>query len=300
MTKYKKLIVTMVVACAACALLASGSVDASGIIFDVIGPRDLACPAVKDVPFDIFIQYGFWNNDRKMYNRNGHKVDGPGTDTFVGITKYVHFWSLESTPGVGWASVVVIPEVRIEGPSVSFSGIGDPLASLFAWFNPTPNSTLALQYLIQVPIGDDEVTYDYWAHILNLWYAVQMGKVSFDVEGGGVFRTDRHKSGEHDLDPSDTFFTNIRLGYRATQLVEPFVAIDYERTGKATDRVTGGEVTGLDALMLKSDSHETALGAGLMFHLKDTINFTMRYSRSIDGRNTIVTDALHVKFIYVW
>ena len=300
MTKYKKLIVTMVVVCAVCALLGSGSVDASGINFEVADHYELVLPEAKYLPTNSLVQYGYWNNDRKMYDKDGHKVDGPGTDTYVGITKYARAGEFESFPGVGWMCGVIIPEIRIKGSSVSLSGIGDPYLFWLAMFNPTPKSTFGVEYFVQTPIGNDEVTNDYWAHIFNFWYGVNMGKVDFSVELGGVFRSDRKKSGEHDLNPGDTFYTNVRLGYRITKLVEPFVAFDHERTGRAIDEVTREKVTGPDAFMLKSDSHEMTLGAGLIFYLKDTLNLSMRYSRSIDGKNTIVTDTIHARLIYFW
>jgi hypothetical protein len=81
----------------------------------------------------------------------------------VGLTKYVHFWTFDKLPGVGFAYEYIQPEVRLTGPGLKASGFGDPLTGFAVWMKPSRNSTLGVQSFVSVPIGAHEVTNDFWA-----------------------------------------------------------------------------------------------------------------------------------------
>ena len=67
--------------------------------------------------------------------------------------------------------------------------------------------------------------------------------------------------------------------------MEPFLALDHERTG-ARDGVPSAWA--LDG------------GPGVMFHTFDNQSITVRYSASIDGRNHASNDSFNLKYAYVW
>lgn len=47
-------------------------------------------------------------------------------------------------------------------------------------------------------------------------------------------------------------------------------------------------------------SNETTLGAGLMINISPSMSFTARYGKSIDGKNTVKSDGVYFKFLYIW
>jgi hypothetical protein len=46
--------------------------------------------------------------------------------------------------------------------------------------------------------------------------------------------------------------------------------------------------------------NETTLGAGLMINISPSMSFTARYGKSIDGKNTVKSDGVYFKFLYIW
>ncbi|HIE72621.1 MAG TPA: hypothetical protein EYP98_22045, partial [Planctomycetes bacterium] len=74
--------------------LAVASPAHAQIIFDVIGPHEYDLP-VDFEPFNVFVQYGYVQNDSKFWDSNGNKVAGSGARRTVGLSKYVHFWTPE-------------------------------------------------------------------------------------------------------------------------------------------------------------------------------------------------------------
>lgn len=265
---------------------------ASDVALAIIGPHEYDLP-VDFRPFNVFVQYGEWNNDRSQWTDEGHKAKGPGTDTFVGLSKYVHFWTFKGLPNVGFAYEVIVPEVRIEGHARGAGGIGDPLTGPALWIKPTANSTLGFQTFLQVPVGGRQVTSNYWANLSSLFYDLQLKRLSVTGNTGFIFRGTRHAAGLPDLEKSTIFQTNLRVGLKAAKHVEPFVGVDYQTMGADRLAATHDRIAG-------SASHELAFGAGSMVSLSDKASLTLRYSRGVDGKNTPVTDAVYFKFGYVW
>lgn len=263
---------------------------ASDITFAVIGPHEYALP-VNFKPFNVFVQYGEFNSDGSMYDNSGNEVKGPGTHTWIGLSKYVHFWTFQSLPNVGFAYEVIEPEVRIEGNGISVSGLADPLTGPAVWIKPSPNSTLGFQSFLQIPVGNSEVTNDYWANYSSVFWDWQLGKFNFDGDLGGVFRSNQRKTGLPDRSMGTTVHMNARFAYQLTPLLEPFAALDW--MDKGADQIGGIDVPG-------SDVQETALGGGIMFHFAPKISLTLRYSHGVEGKNTNVTDAGYLKFVYLF
>lgn len=273
-------------------LVSSSTVVASGIPLNVVGPHEYALPVNYD-SFNAVAQYAYVQTDNMAFDRTGKKVAGPGTFTTVGFTKYVRFFTFKSLPDVGFAWEVLLPEISVQKQGVSASGFGDPLTGLAVWVKPTKNSTLGLQSFLSIPAGSDAVSDKTWGSLTTIVGDLQIGDVNVDGQAGYIHKSTRHQTGANDQDPGDTFHTNLRLGYRAHQYLEPFIATDYQTTGSTTDAVTGTAVA-------DSASNEFSCGGGLVVHFSNPLSLTMRYDYGLDGKNTPVTNAFHFKFVYVW
>ncbi|MBI1921958.1 MAG: transporter [Geobacter sp.] len=270
----------------------AANVNASGIPLNVIGPHEYALPVNYD-SFNAIVQYGFLQTDNMAYDNNGHRGSGPGTTTAVGLTKYVHFFTVKSLPDVGLAWEIVLPEISVQKPGFSASGIGDPLPGFAAWIKPSKNSTLGLQSFLSVPVGSDAVSDKTWGSLTTIIGDVQLGDLDICGHTGYIFKSTRHQTGVNDVDPGSTFHANLRFGYRAHKYLEPFLGVDYQVTGSSKDEVTGQKI-------VNSNSNETALGAGMMLNFTDSMNLTARYDYGVEGKNTPVSNSLNFKFAFIW
>jgi hypothetical protein len=277
---------------------------AGGIPFAGNRPQSYEFPLDYKEPYDSFGQFIQYNDDRKAFNNNGDKVSGPGTDTFVGLSSRLHYWKFDSMPDVGWVASLTVPEVRVQGSGFSASGIGDPLIGGLAFIKPSPSSTLGFQLLAQVPIGTSKVTTDTWslwpAVFYDIWFE---NRINFDLLVGGILRSTTHKTGANDLDQGNTFHANMRLGvgtepviYSKSFYAIPFVGVDYQKTGKGKDKVTGLDLP-------DSESNETAVSLGVLFQLqrkKTYDQFEIHYAKGTRGKNTSVTDGVFMQYWHYW
>lgn len=270
----------------------SSTVVAAGIPLSVIGPHEYALP-VNYESFNAVAQYSYIQTDNMAFDNTGKRVTGPGTFTAVGFTKYVRFFNFKSLPDVGFAWEYLQPEISVQKAGVSASGLGDPLTGLAVWIKPSKNSTLGLQSFLSIPVGSDAVSDKTWGSLTTIIGDLQLGDVDIDGQAGYIHKSIRHQTGANDVDPGDTFHANLRLGYRAHQYLEPFIAADYQTTGRTTDQVTGMVVP-------NSASNELSCGGGLMVHFSDPLSLSMRYDYGLDGKNTSVTNAFHFKIVYIW
>lgn len=268
------------------------NVAASGIPLSVIGPHEYALP-VNYESFNAVAQYAFVQTDNMAFDSTGTRISGPGTFTAVGFTKYVRFFTFKSIPDVGFAWEILQPEISVQGPGVSKSGLGDPLTGLAVWMKPSKNSTVGVQSFLSIPVGTEAVSDKTWGSLTTIVGDVQLGDFDIDGQTGFIFKSIRHQTGSDDVDPGSTFHANLRMGYRAHEYLEPFVAADYQTTGTSTDNMTGKDIP-------NSASNELTCGGGLMIHFTGPMSLTMRYDYGIDGKNTPVTNAFHFKFAYVW
>ncbi|ABQ28494.1 transporter [Geotalea uraniireducens] len=276
----------------ATSLVYASTVVASGIPLNVIGPHEYALP-VNYESFNAVAQYSYVQTDNMAFDNTGKRVGGPGTFTAVGFTKYVRFFTFKAVPDVGFAWEFLQPEISVQKAGVSATGFGDPLTGLAAWIKPSKNSTLGLQSFLSIPVGSDAVSDKTWGSLTTIFGDLQLGDVDIDGQIGYIHKSTRHQTGANDVNPGDTFHTNLRLGYRAHQYLEPFLAVDYQTTGSTTDQVTGTAVA-------NSVSNELSCGGGLMVHFSDPLSLTIRYDYGVDGKNTPVTNAFHFKFVYIW
>lgn len=264
------------------ALLVSGLAQAQ-TTFDVIGPHEYELP-VGFEPFNVFVQYAYVQRNNRKFDTDGDRVKGSGSTTIVGLSKYVRFWTPESNPNIGLAYEVIVPEISVRDhrANTQASGIGDPLTGFAIWYKPTPNSTLGFQSFIQIPAGGSDVSDTNWKNLSSVLWDVRLtDRLGWTADAGFVFQGEKTDGTR----PGTSFHTNQRLGYRATPLLEPFVAVDYERSAK-TSTVDGSHV--LDA------------GLGLMLHTFDNQSITLRYSKSVSGENHAANNSFNLKYAYVW
>lgn len=274
-----------------CAALAVALPAQAQVTLDVIGPHDYDLP-VGFKPFNVFVQYATFQNGARVWDGSGDdRRAAAKTKTIVGLSKYVRFWSPESNPDIGLAYEVILPEVGVSNDATnsSNSGLGDPLTGPAIWYKPTPNSTLGFQTFFQIPVGNKDVGGgDVWKNLSSLFWDVQFERFSYTADAGFVFFGE---STAADARPATLFHTNHRLGYKLSDAVEPFIALDYERQGSWTNRATGVKVAA---------SRETTAGIGVMFSYYGNQSITVRYSRGVSGEDHGLTDSFNLKYAYAW
>ena len=270
---------------AVCALATRA--NASGITFDVIAPHEYDLP-VNFPSFNALVQYTYYNNDSNAYD-----IPASKTDTVVGMTKYVRFFTLSCAPNIGLAYEVILPEVSISGNGTDASGLGDPITGPAIWFKPTSNSTLGFQTFLQVPVGQDDVSNHSWANLSSIFFDANFGKFNIDGDIGGVFRSTRQISGTPDVNVGPLFHTNVRFAYRIHPVFEPYFSFDFQYKSSDDYADTGNKVQ-------YSEGHETALGGGFVIYFTDKISAALGYSHAVEGENVTQTNAVHLKFAYLW
>lgn len=267
---------------------------AAQVTFDVIGPHEYDLP-VGYQPWNVFVQYVTVQDNNRAFDTSGDRLKlDPESRSVVGLSKWVHFFTVDSLPDVGMGFEVIQPEVSVRTDATATvnahtnSGFGDTLIGYAIWYKPTSGSTLGLQTFLQMPIGSNDVSDTNWKNLTSvLWYVpFGGGRWGWTGDAGFVFQSPRD-DGVH---PGVTFHTNNRLGYKATDLLEPFVALDYEHTGEGSQR-GGGDTP---------SAHVLDLGAGVMFNLYKNQSLALRYSHSTDGENHSSNNSINVKYVYVF
>lgn len=290
---------------AACAI---GDASASGIPFGGNRPSSFAFYDVKPgESYNTVGQYVQFNNDDRAFNANGDEVKGSGTHTFVGLTQPLHRGKTQS--GLNWLITGVLPVVRVQGAGVVFSGIADPLVGGGMFLNPNPATNVGFLALVQAPIGDRSVTTDTWSFWPSLFYDSWFGRLGIAAHAGFILRQTTHQSGANDLDPGNTFHMNLRVAYSLRDLTWkdswyaiPYMALDYQKTGRTTDSVTGANVP-ITGQVPGPDTRETAMGLGILLQLQKTKFYdqlTAHYSKGLSGRNTALTDGLFMQYFHYW
>lgn len=266
---------------------------ANDIPFAVIGPQEYNLPVNFPQPFNVVVQYGEFNNTNQAWGPSGGLYRTPTYSLFEGLSKYVRFWTIDGVPNIGFAYQVIVPEVMVTGPAgFSVRGIADPLTGPVAYFKPTPNSTIGVEPLVGIPIGESQISNHYWEFLPVVFYDFQADPFSFTGQSGAILRSIQTAPDTPRVNQGTTFFTSLRLGWKATKFWEPFLAFDWQTTSAAKYAYIGGEAAPANA--------ETALGVGVMAHFSPVASLTLRYSRGVEGYNTSLTNAGYLKFAYVW
>ncbi|SAL82184.1 hypothetical protein AWB68_06418 [Caballeronia choica] len=294
-------------ASSACTLLPMPSAQASGIPFATDRPQTWQFSSDFEGTYDSFGQNLEWNHDNRAFDSHGNQVAGPGTNTFVGLSTFIHYWKLQSLPHVGFNASITVPEVRTQGSQFSASGIGDPLIGGLVWYNPAPATTLGFQAYVQVPIGTNSVSTNTWSFWPSVFYDDWYGHVNVDLLVGGILRGRTLRTGQDDLSPGDTFHVNLRVGYSISPpdnpFAIPFIGVDHQTSGG-----TFNQTLGIPAP--NTSSRETTVGAGVLFqfkpnslpflHQKMYDQLSIQYQHSVSGRNTTLTNGILVQAWHYW
>jgi len=258
----------------------------AGTTFDVIGPHEYDLP-VDFEPFNVFVQYAYIQQNDHVLDADGDKQDGDGSETLVGQSKYVRFWTPKSHPNVGLAWEIIVPEISLrhvptENGDRQISGIGDPLTGFAIWTRPAEKLVVGFQSFAQIPVGATDVSDTNWKNLSSFFidWALPAG-FNWTADAGAVFQGSK----DNGSTPGTSYHTNQRLSYKVTTLLEPFIGLDAEYTDAHDDLPHGWAVDG---------------GVGLMFHTFDNQSITVRYSGTLDGANHGVNDSVNLKYAYAW
>lgn len=248
-----------------------------------IAPHEYALP-VGFEPFNVFVEYSTLQNTRDIWNANGNRTSSTDTDVLVSLSKYVHFWTPEFNKNIGLAWEIIVPKVGIRDKTArtSTGGIADPLTGFAVWFKPRETMTLGMDMFVQVPIGDRDVGGgDRWNVIGAIIFDAQFGKVNY-TGNLGVNLPGASAQGPR---PGKLWHVNNRLGYRVSDLIEPYVGLDYEHQ---------------EARSGLPKNHETAAALGVMFHTYKHSSIAVHYQKGIDGESRPMSDNLNLRFVYSW
>lgn len=265
-----------------CAIAASAQAQ---ITRGFIGPHEYSLPdPVGMKPWNVFVEYSTFQRTNKAWNGDGDKVGAGKSEVLVSLSKFVHFW--EVTPGVGIAMELIVPKVSIRDKdglgAGNASGIADPIVGPAFWIKPSPNWTLGTDmFFVQIPIGDKDVSNDAWNAVASVFWDGQFGKFNWT----GNVATTLHGTNSAGKKAGTQWYVNNRFGYRVSDLVEPFIGLDYERQ-KAND--------------LNPSNHEWGGAVGVMFHALDKGHITVSYEKGLRGENRAVSNNLNLRFAYVF
>lgn len=251
-----------------------------------IGAHEYGLPDPEGMkPWNVFVEYSTLQTTKQAWNGSGSKVDAGKTETLVSLSKFVHFW--EVTPKVGIAMELIVPKVGVRDiggkGAGSASGIADPIVGPAFWIKPSANWTLGTDmFFVQIPVGDKSIGGGKrWNQVASVFWDGQFGNLNWT---GNVGTTLHGKADDGSKEGTQTYVNN-RLGYRATQLVEPYIGLDYERQS-----AKGGNAA----------NHETAFAAGVMFYALDKGHIALHYEKGLKGASRAVSNNLNLRFAYVF
>ncbi|MCQ9155985.1 transporter [Acidomonas methanolica] len=282
--------------CLAIAALCFGyspSAQAENITFAVIGPHEYDLP-VDFKPFNALVQYGDGNAAGSTYDGQGRRQPTGGSHTWTGLTKYVYFRSFKAIPHVGFAFELIPTESFVLANGKNYGGMGPTIAGIATWFKPNRKSTFGIQVFFETPLGTRQaLSTNYWTNISTFFFDYEWKHFSFDGDLGAAPSSTLHVKGQHSYHPGTAFFTNLRFSWKASKLVEPFFAMDWQNVMGTYDNT-------MSQWLPNTSSREVALGVGMMFNIAPNYSITARYSHSAEGRYTPETNAYYIKLLYLW
>ena len=250
-----------------------------------IGAHEYALPDPAGMkPWNVFVEYSTFQKTKKVWNGSGDRTDAGDVETLVSLSKFVHFW--EIAPDVGIAMELIVPKVSVNdrenGGGVS--GIGDALVGPAFWIRPNANWTLGTDLgFLQVPIGDRDLRGTRWNFVASVFWDAQYDKFNWTGNVAATFLGPTEDDGAPD--PANPYAFTNRFGYRVSELVEPYVGIDYAWQNSKDDAPS---------------AHEWVGTIGAMFHLAPTYHLSVHYQGGIEGENMPVSRNLNLRFAYVF
>jgi hypothetical protein len=270
----------------AAALCALGSSAQAQITRGFIGPHEYALPdPVGMKPWNVFVEYVTLQKTDQVWNTSRDKVDVGKTEALIGLSKFVHFWTPQFAPnmGIGWEIIVPTVGIRDKVNGTSSSGIGDPITGPALWIKPNANWTLGLDFFIQVPVGDSDIGGgDRWNVIGSFFWDGQFDKINYTANLGYNI-PGKSSAG---IKPGVSWYTNHRLGYKVSDLIEPYLGVDYERQESKAG--------------VNPSNHEWAGSLGVMFHMFPNSHLAVHYSRGFRGESRAVSDNFNLRWAYAF
>jgi hypothetical protein len=276
---------TIVRAAVIAAFCIAGAPAQAQIVRGFIGAHEYALPDPAGMkPWNVFVEYSTLQNTTKAWNSSGDKVGVGKTEVLVSLSKFVHFW--EAFPGVGVAMELIVPKVGIRDKAGhgagDASGIADPIVGPAWWIKPAPNWTLGSDFFfVQIPVGDKAVSGRAWNVIGSVFWDGQFDKLNWT----GNLGTTLHGTASSGIKQGTQWYLNNRLGYRVSQLVEPYIGIDYEKQ-QAKDGAP--------------NNHEWGAAAGVMFYALDKGHISVHYEKGFRGESRAQSNNLNLRFAYVF
>lgn len=272
------------------ALCAVASTAQAQVTRGFIGAHEYALPDPAGMkPWNVFVEYSTLQKTKKVWDNNGDKASAGDTEVLVSLSKFVHFW--EAFPGVGVAMELIVPKVGIRDKvaGTSTGGIADVIVGPAWWIKPAPNWTLGSDFFfIQVPIGDPDVGGgNRWNQVASVFWDGQFDKINWT----GNLGVTRFGEGANGLKEKPKVYLNNRLGFRASQLIEPYIGIDYERQAAGAGNGTPDPTR---------SSHALTGSLGLMFYALDKGHIAVHYNKGLKGENREVENSLNLRFAYVF
>ncbi|BAL27168.1 transporter [Azoarcus sp. KH32C] len=281
----KSCVRTVIQGAVVAALCAAGTAAQAQVTRGFIGPHEYSLPDPKGMkPWNVFVEYSTFQKNEDVWSNGGSKDKTADVETLVSISKFVHFW--EVTDGVGIAWELIVPKVSVSNRDTGggVSGIADPLTGPAFWIKPNEHWTLGTDmFFVQVPVGDRELRATRWNVVASVFWDAQYDK--FNYTGNLATTINGPREDKNTSDPANLYYFNNRFGYRVSQLIEPYVGLDYQwQNSKAG----------------APEAHELAAAVGVMFHLAPNYHLAVHYQGGIDGKNMPVSNNLNVRFAYVF
>lgn len=259
--------------------------------FAIVGPAEWNLPIVPSA--NVFIQTAVAPQiNNRAYGANGDTKHIPVSHTFIGITRFAHLFSFKATPHVGYFWEVLLPEVRVQGTGTGVSGMGDPLLDLAVYTRPTKSFLVGFQNILSIPIGNSNLTNNYWEEYPTFITDKTFGKFGLDATLGAGIPSTRHANGEPDQNVGNMYFAEMSARYQVRPWLAPFVTFNYQinEPGRIHD-INNTYVPG---------SHEDVAGAGVKINLFSQNDWLdIWYNRGFSGRNTVQTNAIYMRWVFI-
>jgi hypothetical protein len=93
-------------------------------VFEIADGGNWDLPIVPSL--NAIIQRGVYQSGGKSYNADGKEVSGPSVTEYIGITSFVHLFSFDALPKVGfyWEVFQSVADIVLRGSIQSISGLG--------------------------------------------------------------------------------------------------------------------------------------------------------------------------------
>ncbi|NMG45284.1 transporter [Aromatoleum toluvorans] len=268
------------------AVLCAGATAANAeVTRGFIGPHEYSLPDPKGMkPWNVFVEYSTFQKTQDTWNNGGSRKKSDDVEAFVSLSKFVHFWEVTDSVGIAWELIVPKVSVNNRDTGEGVSGIADLLTGPAFWIKPNENWTLGTDmFFVQVPVGERDLRTTRWNVVASAFWDAQYGKFNYTGNIGTTINGPTERKGA--ADPANLYYFNNRIGYRVSQLIEPYVGLDYQwQNSKGAAPA----------------AHELAGAVGVMFHLAPNYHLAVHYQGGIEGKNMPVSNNLNVRFAYVF